>query len=224
MANVYVYLDETGVPSWEPTPESPFFGIGSALFRDDHHEQLAKLTDLRVDLSKTSVPLPKGFHAKDDTWATRKQVFSTLGDMNVEVRGTFFLKANAFERLKEREPFWLYKYAIYRHVLDVIRMHTGPGDDVHIVAATINLKSKHEACRDAFDDIAQQMPKDRKVQISIWTSESSPGLQVADYGLWARQRVLMKRDLSEDIRLPMRKIYRYWKPRGKEFPWGFEDR
>ena len=50
------------------------------------------------------------------------------------------------------------------------------------------------AVDEALQDVCAQI--DRNITLCVWHSASSWGLQVADYGLWATQRVLEGRTCS----------------------------
>ncbi len=46
------------------------------------------------------------------------------------------------------------------------------------------------------DDVCSQFANDRTITLCVWDAPSSRGVQVADYGLWATQRVLENRECS----------------------------
>lgn len=67
MADYFVYIDETGTLDFrEPQTESdsPYFGIGSATFKDEHADILWNMLVLRASLEDQGISLPRGFHAK----------------------------------------------------------------------------------------------------------------------------------------------------------------
>lgn len=60
---------------------------------------------------------------------------------------------------------------------------------VHLVVAKINLSKRERAVKDAVCDVCAQFDREQvHVVPHIWDSNSSAGLQVVDYGLWAIQR------------------------------------
>ena len=68
---------------------------------------------------------------------------------------------------------------------------------MHLVVAKINLSSREKAVRDAVRDVCAQFDREQvHVVPHIWDSNSSAGLQVADYGLWAIQRHILSNGLK----------------------------
>ncbi|ATG51413.1 hypothetical protein CFK38_07640 [Brachybacterium vulturis] len=82
----------------------------------------------------------------------------------------------------------LYKIALFLHLRFLCEKVFAREDRLYVVVATIGTKAMRSAASAAVDDVAAQMPQD--VTACFWDSSSTWGLQVADYLLWARQRVL----------------------------------
>lgn len=217
MSEVFIYLDETGTLDYN-NPNDPYFGFGSALFRDGHDAAITAVTRLRLRMASQHGTMLSGFHAKDDSWPTRIEMFTLIGGLDVEMRSTLFYKPRAYEYVRKRGQLWLYKYAIFRHLGAVIWEATQPGDIVYVIAAHIDMKAKREQVRAALADVRGQMPTNRTVHLVVWKSESSAGLQISDYGLWARHRLAKGLELHEAIQSPMRRVYNALKL-SDEFPW-----
>lgn len=218
MSEVFIYLDETGTLDYDNVDE-PYFGFGSARFEEGHDAALAAVTRLRLELASRHGTMLNGFHAKDDSWATRAEMFALIGEQELEMRSTLFYKPNAFGYVRRRGALWLYKYAIFCHLRNVLAHATSPGDRVYIIAAHIDMRAKREQIRAALEDVRNQMPNNREVHLVVWKSPTSAGLQIADYGLWARHRLIRGGALREPVREAMRRVFKYWPDPADEFPW-----
>lgn len=197
--NFWAYLDETGTPDYDPD-SLPFFAFGSALFEDDHGVDL--MSGLKVRACRK---LQKGFHACADSKQTRESFFTVIHDMDAKFFATFLKKHNAYEYVQRKGNLYLYKYALYSHISELVRyVSQFPGDNtLYIVVAHIDMRSKRQAVKEAISDVCDQYSHtivfdstkladyDLTVTPQIWTSESSMGLQIADYALWAIQRSIV---------------------------------
>lgn len=188
--DVYLYVDETGTLDYAD-PNSPYFGIGTATFVGDHGHALWEGLQLRTSLEKAGVRVPKGLHAKDDTRATKTQVFDVIRRQAPRFDTTFLAKGNAYSYVKARGPLYLYKLALYLHMKDVIFRVSSPGDSVYVIAGHLQTNNKRQAIHLAVSDVCQQLGWDRTVTACVWEAPSSWGIQVADYGLWSTQRELL---------------------------------
>lgn len=150
--------------------------------------------------------------------------------MNVILFSDFLLKENAYDYVKTRGPLRLYKLALFylcNEVVQFLISHYQGNLHIHLVVATINITNRQENVLNAIEDISKQLGGEnisdssgqgRNVNITpnFWESESSAGLQIADYGLWAIQRyILLKRAkagffnmIRDRIAIP------------PQFPWG----
>jgi len=195
MADVYMYADETGDLDMSSAPgSSQYFGFGTAVFADDHGQDLWDGMRLRCALERKGVRVPSGVHAKDDSWATRAEVFDLIKQQQPRFDTTFLLKANAFDSIKAAGPVRLYKMAWYLHFKEVARQVTDPGDTLYVVVGTLHTNNKRDAIRHALSDVCAQVGRDREIIPCIWEAKSAWGIQVADYGLWAVQRILEGRE------------------------------
>jgi len=167
---------------------STYFGFGTAVFRGDHGGHLMEGLRLRAQLERSGLRLPKGMHAKNDSHATRDQVFDLMGRQAPRFDTTFLHRASAYGRVKAAGPTYLYKLAWYLHFRTIALQVSEPGDTLYVIAATLTTNRKAESARDALVDVCQQAAHDREIVLCMWDAASSWGVQVADYGLWAVQR------------------------------------
>lgn len=215
MADYFVYIDETGTLDFrEPQTESdsPYFGIGSATFKDEHADILWNMLVLRASLEDQGISLPRGFHAKNDSMNTRAQVFALLSQQPPVFHATFLYKSRAYSYVQQAGKMWLYKLALYEHVRGLCQTVFDKNDHLYLVLATFGTKSEKTAAETALLDISNQMPQE--ITPCYWDSASSSGLQIADYMLWGLQRRMSKRDLRDFevcARIP---------PDCVRYPWG----
>ncbi|MFR0588189.1 DUF3800 domain-containing protein [Bifidobacterium pseudolongum] len=185
----WCYLDETGTPDFDPD-STPYFAFGSAVFEGGHGQAL--MHTLHVRACRAGVQ--NGFHASHDSTDTKTAFFECIRDMDVKFYATFMAKCNAYDYVKEHGDLWLYKYTLYRHAWSVIaHVWDGKSDiTVHLVVAKINLSRREREVKEAVEDVRRQLnQKNITVLAHIWDSNSSAGLQIADYGLWALQRMIV---------------------------------
>lgn len=169
---------------------STYFGFGTAILPDGHGQELWEGLRLRCHLEGSGVRMPAGMHAKNDSHGTRDEVFDLIRRQAPRFDTTFLLKRNAYPRVKAAGQVRLYKLAWYLHFKEILLQVSDPGDDVFVIVASLKTHSKRDAIRSALEDVCQQMAYDRQVIPCIWDASSSWGIQVADYGLWATQRIL----------------------------------
>nr|WP_230308887.1 DUF3800 domain-containing protein [Corynebacterium sp. HMSC068G04] len=192
---VYLYADETGNLDYHGSPNprgggaSTFFGFGTATFCSDNHgDDLLGGLHLRAKGSKAGIKLTRGFHACDDSHRTRSEMFAEIKRQGPRFDTTFLYKANAYQTIKDAGPMRLYKMAWYLHLKEIAARVAAPGDELFVVVAEFGTKGIRRAAYEAVEEVCQQI--DRNITLCVWTAQSSWGLQVADYGLWATQRIL----------------------------------
>jgi hypothetical protein len=188
---VYVYLDETGVPDFSQGSGS-IFGIGTATYTGNHGQALFEGLSLRTRLEARGVQLPKGLHAKNDSWTTRGEVFDLIAAQKPRFDFSYFTKANAYSDVQQYSKTAFYKLAIFYHLKFLIPRVSARGDEVYLVSGNLQTSNKRGALRAAVTDVCQQIGggTSRKVTPCIWEAPSAWGIQVADYGLWALNRHL----------------------------------
>ncbi|QIK63433.1 DUF3800 domain-containing protein [Leucobacter viscericola] len=184
-----MFLDESGTPDFDPAAGSTYFAFGSATYSTDRPIPLQAFHDLRTG---TRSALLNGFHAVDDSLTTRAEMFELIAQHPARFGATFMLKANAHDHVRQREKIWMYKYTLYRHLASILLELRGRYDTIHVVAAEIGMQAKRSAVRLAVEDVCQQLEKGADIRPHIWRSSTSAGLQIADYGLWAIQRHVIR--------------------------------
>ena len=189
MADYFVYLDESGTLDFGENVakgESVYFGVGSAIYPGEHGDVLWDAHVLRASLESQGVSIPSQLHAKNDSWATRKQVLSLINNHNPRFDATFLRKENAYPNIKRAGKTRLYKMAMYLHVKYLCQRVFKSDDSIYLVVANIGTSALRAAAQEGLRDIASQMPQD--IVLCCWDAASSWGLQSADYLLWALQR------------------------------------
>lgn len=189
---IYLYADETGNLDYQPPTsptESGYFGFGTATFVDEHGDAMWRGHTLRTDLAARGVQLPGGFHAKNDSVATRSEMFGVIRELAPRIDTTFLYKANAYDYVKDKGQMYLYKLAWYLHVKEVVRRVAAHDDHVVIVAGSFGTNQRATQAREAIQDVCNQI--DRRITLCVWDSPTSWGLQVADYALWGVHRDLV---------------------------------
>lgn len=191
MADIYLYVDETGNLDYDVDGKkggTRYFGFGSIVFKGAHHTALWAGFDLRVRLAASGLDLPQGFHAVNDSTATRNAVYQELMWHVARVDTTFLYKESAYPSVRARGQDYLYRLAWYLHFKQIALQVSNPGDTLYVIAATFGTRSRAATARAALAEVCQQV--DRNIVLCVWSSASSWGLQMADYALWAVQRNL----------------------------------
>lgn len=88
----------------------------------------------------------------------------------------------------------LYKLAWYLHLKEIALQVSKPENELFVVVAEFGTKEFRRIAFEAVSEVCQQI--DRNITLCVWTAQSSWGLQVADYGLWAVQRYLEGRKFT----------------------------
>lgn len=186
-----MYADETGDLDMTGSPgASTYFGFGTAVFADRHGDELWQGMHLRCQLERKGLHLPRGMHAKNDSHATRQEVFDLIASQAPRFDTTFLHKAAAYDYIKRAGEIRLYKLAWYLHFKQIALQVSSPGDTLYVIAATLGTHRKATSAREALADVCEQTAVDREIVLCVWDAASSWGVQVADYGLWAVQRQL----------------------------------
>lgn len=193
MAKVYLFADETGNLDYSSSPDprgggaSIYFGFGTAAFSDTQYANaVAEAHELRASLASSG--LANGFHACADSNKTRSKVFEMIRGQQPRFDTTFLYKANAYPDVREKGGLYLYKLAWHLHVKQVALQVSDPGDELVIVAAEFGTARMRQTVDEAVNEVCSQI--DRDITTCIWRAPTSWGLQAADYGLWATQRIV----------------------------------
>lgn len=212
MARVYMYADETGDLGYGS--DAPYFGIGTATYRGEHSQALWAGLELRTQLEAKGVRVQHGLHAKNDSRSTRSAMFDVIAHQAPRFDTTFLYKENAYVRVQQRGPVYLYQQAIYLHFKEILRQVSCAGDEVFVIAGHLQTNAKRAASYQAVRAVCSQIATDRTVVPCVWDAPSSWGIQVADYGLWSTQRVLLGRTSPWHVRCVQPTLKSVFKPWG----------
>lgn len=191
MATVYMYADETGDLGYDSA--APYFGLGTATYAGDHRDAIWQGFELRTTLERRGVRLQRGLHAKDDSNATRHEMFTLIRDQEPRFDTTFLNKRAAYPGVRSRGPVGLYRMAFELHFKEILQQVSNPGDEVFVVVGHLQTNAKRNAIYEAVKDACTDIAAHRQVVPCVWEAPSSWGIQVADYALWSTQRVLAQK-------------------------------
>ncbi|GIH67726.1 hypothetical protein Msi02_85430 [Microbispora siamensis] len=65
-----------------------------------------------------------------------------------------------------------------------------PGDALYVIVATLTTNRRVMNARQALAEVCRDLSADRDVVLCVWDAQSTWGIEVADYALWAVQRDL----------------------------------
>ena len=195
MADVYMYVDETGdLDLTGNANSSRYFGIGSATLTGEHGAALWSGKQLRFQQEEAGIARPKGFHAKDDTPRTRHEVFAVVASIAPRFDFTLLDKTKMYPYVRARGEVPFYRLAWYLHFKAIAPRVASVGDRLFVAAGTLGTSGRVKQARTALDEVCRQVAGDRTVVLAQWKAETSFGIQLADYGLWATQRGFERSD------------------------------
>lgn len=189
MADIYVFADETGDLGYNSEKGSKYFGFGTASYTSGSSPNFTDAFKLRCGLEASGISIKEGFHATNDRWAIRNEIFNLIALEPPRFDFTFLNKENAFPQVKAKGDLHLYGLAWGMHFRTIAQQVASAEDVIYCIMGDIQTKAKKREIEIVVKQIAEQVP-DRKIVPTIWNSKSSWGLQVADYGLWEAQRKL----------------------------------
>lgn len=189
MREIYIFADETGDLGYTES-SSKFFGFGTVTIENEFAQILWDGFKLRCELEKQGFDLKAGFHAKDDKYSIKKDIYALISKMDLKYDFTFLNKANVYSSVKSRGELGLYKLAWFLHFQYLVRENINEEVRLVVIVADIQTKAKKRDLRAALNDVASQFPLVH-TSLLVWSSQSSWGLQLADYGIWSAQRNLI---------------------------------
>lgn len=172
--------------------ESDFSALRAELLSDPYFKDVPSF---RPEAKKTAL----FFHAKDDLPEVRREVFKVLEKHQFKFHAVVRTMAAVLRTVEERNrrdptyryrPTDLYDESVRR--LFTQKLHTRPSFDVTFASRG---KARTQAIR---DELLKAQAKSRKaigtysnahIQVRAMPSYQNPGLQLADYCLWALQRL-----------------------------------
>lgn len=187
MAEIYVFADETGDLGYNSEKGSKYFGFGTATYRDDSPPNFTGAFQMRCKLEAKGISLKEGFHATQDRWEIRNEVFNFIKLERPRFDFTFLEKSKAYPAVRAQGDLHLYGLAWGMHFRTIAKQIAEPRDTIYSVMSDIKTKSKKREIEGVLKSVAEDVV-DRRIVPIIWNSRSAWGLQVADYGLWEAQR------------------------------------
>lgn len=199
MADIFLYADETGNLDYNVAGNgaTQHFGFGTAVFDRDHGAELWSGMRLRAELSRhggahAGIDLRRGFHAKDDSHAVKTVVYQEILRQAPRFDVTLLKKGNAYPYVQEKGEMYMYKFAFFKHLSRVAPLVATADDTLYVIVASFGTAARRSLAQLALEDVCHQTGLN--IALCVWDSASSWGLQVADYGLWAAQRVAERAD------------------------------
>lgn len=227
MSRKYLIADETGNMDFRDhvayQGPSRYFGVGTVLVEGDEAMDALQADMLQThrNLIWNGVRHDSPFHASEDPPNVRSAVFDVLARHPFRVDVTFLEKAKAEPQTRLDEPTF-YKYAWFYHLKYLASRVLDSGDEVMIIAASLGTKKRKRMFRQAVEDVVEQCC-DSSVsrRVAFWPANSDPGLQVADYALWAVARYWERGDnqFRELIRSRIHSEFDLWS-RGTTYYYG----
>jgi 2C-methyl-D-erythritol 2,4-cyclodiphosphate synthase len=218
----YVYVDETGNLDMQvdKAGATPYFGIGTAIYKGEHSSAIWEAQQLRLELGSAAVSLEKGFHAHQDSALTRHRVIDLILAQKPELDVTILAKRNAYERVRARiveEPTLLYRHAWYQHFKFLAQYRIPKDVDIRVICGHMGTKKQAKEVRAAIDAVCQTELAGRNFGIVSWETATAWPLQVADYASWCAYRSSV--ELSCRFHDRLRPLYKStFRPWGRDVP------
>jgi len=184
---LYVFLDEGG--NFDFSAKGTKYVTLTCVSGTRPFTWLEPLANLRYDLLETDWNLER-FHASEDHWKVRQQVFEVISSHidSLRIDSLIVEKRKTAPALQSIEVFYprMLGYLL-RYVIEggLRQGHT----QVIVITDTLPLKKKRNAIRKGIQlTLPQMLPDSAAYEILHHTSQSSIGLQLADYCNWAIYR------------------------------------
>lgn len=216
MGRKYLFADEHGnfdfrdhsVVANGPTR---YFAVGTAMVEHEDHvaELRGRLARVSDEVTWRGLPHNGHFHASEDKQEVRDAVYAAIADLEVTFDVTVLEKSKAQPRLYSSDELF-FQYAWYYHLKFLSQRYFRSGDEWLILAGSLDVKKKRKAFIESVDDVVEQcVATDIKRRVLFRDAKVEPGLQVADYGLWAVMRTFNSGDTrsEEAIQSKVRHVY-----------------
>lgn len=192
MSHVYVFGDEAGNFDFSRGPGASRFFLLTTVTMLDCGIATA-LLDLRRQLAWDGLELKDGFHATEDRQAVRDRVFRVLAGYEFRIDATILDKPKAEPQIRtSREAF--YEIAWYHHLKYVAPILVKPGDELHLIAASLGSAAERRSFHNAIEGVVKTRMVNVTCRTAFWPAAVDPCIQVADYCSWAVQRKWEKGD------------------------------
>ena len=179
----YIYADESGNFDFSNQPGASRYFILTSVAVTDHAIE-ADLLELRRELAWEGEPLAGGFHATNDKQRVRNRVFDALGPHDFRVDATILEKRKVNPRLRTTVPRF-YGFAWYAHLAGLVPALAPRSDELHVIAASIGTAATRAAFYSEVGIATSNTIPTAAMKAAMWSSATSPLLQVADYCAWA---------------------------------------
>lgn len=193
MRDIHIFADETGDLGYNLISGSQYFGFGTVALDAPPPQSLWSSFQLRCELEARGFPLKDGFHARNDRYQVKAEVFNLISQCQPIFDFTFFNKANALDHVRAKGDIGLYKLAWYLHFKFLAARYESQDVRLIIIVADIQTKARKSSIRSALQDVTDQFPQ-LNARLLVWNSSTSWGLQMVDYGTWSAQRILSGRN------------------------------
>jgi len=184
---LYVFLDEGG--NFDFSAKGTKYVTLTCVSATRPFTWFEPLANLRYDLLETGLDLER-FHASEDHWKVRQQAFDVISSHvdSLRIDSLIVEKQKTAPYLQPIEVF-------YPRMLGYLLQYVIKGglrrgyEQVLVITDTLPLKKKRNAIRKGIQlKLPQMLPDSATYDILHHTSQSSIGLQLADYCNWAIYR------------------------------------
>lgn len=179
----YIYADESGNFDFSNQAGASRYFILTSVTVADHAIE-SDLLVLRRELAWEGESLASGFHATNDKQRVRDRVFAVLGQHDFRVDATILEKRKVNPRLRTTESRF-YGFAWYAHLTGLVPTLVPQSDELQIVAASIGTAATRSAFHLEVGIAESNAIPNAVMRAAMWSSATSPLLQVADYCAWA---------------------------------------
>ena len=191
----YIYADESGNFYFSDDRKASRYFILTTVTVSEHTAE-ADLMDLRRELAWEGWPgvqLRNAFHAADDNRHVRNRVFNVLSRHEFRIDATILEKCKVNPELHSTDARF-YGFAWYCHLRGLISMLNVPNSEHLIIASSIGNNRMRAAFDSEISQISQLLTHSSTIKSDMWSANTNPLLQVADYCSWAVQRKWEHRD------------------------------
>lgn len=124
------------------------------------------------------------FHATKDTEEVRELAFDFIAAQEIRIDSTIFEKSKAQPQICV-DDVTFYKYVWFYHLKYLANYLISSHSDVCFTSASIGIKKKQAAFRDALNDVSRQVLNHANYSAIFTPCAVEPCLQIADYCAWA---------------------------------------
>ncbi len=185
----YIYADESGNFDFSYDRKASRYFILTTVSVSEHTAE-ADLMDLRRELAWEGWPgvqLRNAFHAADDNRHVRSRVFNVLSRHQFRIDTTILEKCKVNPELYSTDARF-YGFAWYCHLRGLISMLNVPNSEHLIIASSIGNNRMRSAFDSEVSKISYRITNSSVIKSDMWSANTNPLLQIADYCSWAVQR------------------------------------